>query len=226
MARERDRAYELWRQKWRDGDIPFHRDEIHPDLLNYGDRLLGGGPHRVLVPLCGKSPDLMWLAKRGHEVIGVEFVEDALLQFFAEHELSPRAEPVDGLKMYRWENLTLVCGDIFEVDRSHVGEADRVWDRAALIALPAHLRGDYTRHLRQITSADWAMLLSAIEYDTALMSGPPFSVSEEEIRQSFPGSDVKRLATRDTLPHNPRMRARGHTWFRESTYLLRDGPAG
>lgn len=222
MPNERDKEYESWRQIWREGDPPFHREDVHPDLIEFADHLLADGPHRVLVPLCGKSRDLIWLRDRGHEVIGIELVEQAIREFFRENELSPHVETRDGLVLYRSERLTLVCGDIFEVDRSHVGEADRVWDRAALVALPAHLRGDYTRHLRQITSSGWAMLLNAVEYDPSVMSGPPWSVPEEEIRLHFPATRVEILSRRDTLDHNSRFRELGHTWWLESTYLIRD----
>lgn len=224
MAVDREKESELWRQLWRDQDIAFHRADVHPDLVEHADALLSGGPHRILVPLCGKSVDLAWLAAQGHEVIGVELVEDAVREVFREQDLHPEIERLDRLSIYRRGSLSVICADIFDIDRSRVGTIDRIWDRAALIALPAHLRGDYTRHLRQLAGPGWAMLLSAVEYDTTVMSGPPWSVPEEEIRLHFPGAAFDRLALRDDPDGIPeRMRARGHRWWRESTYLIRDG---
>lgn len=225
MLASRDKELERWRQLWRGDDIPFHRPDVHPDLVEFGDAILEGGPHRILVPLCGKSVDMAYLTERGHEVIGVEVVERAVTEFFEERGLRPEVEAVDRLTMYRAGSLTVVRGDIFEIDRSHVGQVDRIWDRAALVALPAHMRGDYTRHLRQLAAPGWAMLLSSIEYDTTVMSGPPWSVPEEEIRLHYPGASFERLARRDALDRAPHMRERGHTWLTESTYLITDGSA-
>ncbi len=39
---------------------------------------------RVLVPLCGKSVDLLWLVGQGCDVTGVELSEIAVRAFFAE----------------------------------------------------------------------------------------------------------------------------------------------
>jgi thiopurine S-methyltransferase len=219
----RDKEHALWRQIWREGEIPFHRDDVHPDLVRFGDELLAGGPHRVLVPLCGKSVDLAWLAERGHRVIGVELVEDAVRAFFREHDLEFDRERLDGHIVYRSGSIEIVCGDFFEVDRSHVGAVNRIWDRAAMIALPGHLRGDYTRHVRQLGAPGWVMLLSAVEYDTSVMSGPPYSVAEAEVRSHLPGASVEVLDRRDAIDSLERLRQRGHRWWRESAYLIRDG---
>ncbi len=37
-----------------------------------------GTGRRVLVPLCGKTPDLLWLAEQGNEIVGVELSEIAV----------------------------------------------------------------------------------------------------------------------------------------------------
>ena len=41
----------------------------------------------VFVPLCGKSVDMLWFAKQGLDVIGIELSEIAVTQFFAENDL-------------------------------------------------------------------------------------------------------------------------------------------
>jgi thiopurine S-methyltransferase len=222
MSAARDKELERWRQMWREGHTPFHRDDVNPTLVEFGDELLAGGPHRILVPLCGKSVDLAWLADRGHEVVGIELVEDAVRGVFRERGWEPEIETIDRLAIYRRGALTIVCGNIFEIDRSHIGSFDRIWDRAALIALPAHIRGDYTRHLRQLVRPGWSMLVSAVEYDTTALTGPPFSVPEEEIRLHVPGASVQVLSRRDDLETPAHLRERGQTWWRESTYLIRD----
>ena len=65
----------FWRDRWQAGQIGFHEGRPNSFLERFADRLPRGG--RVLVPLCGKAEDLAYLAGRGHEVVGVELVEDA-----------------------------------------------------------------------------------------------------------------------------------------------------
>ena len=70
-----------WHDRWATGRTGWHETDGNAGLRahwNFDAR-------RVLVPLCGKTPDLVWLAKRGHEVVGVELSDIAIREFFAEH---------------------------------------------------------------------------------------------------------------------------------------------
>ena len=63
-----------WLERWRDGRIAFHRDAVHPALERYWPDLQNQGS-KILVPLCGKSLDMRWLAGQGHPVLGIELAE-------------------------------------------------------------------------------------------------------------------------------------------------------
>ena len=52
------------------------------DLLDKGSSRLS-----VLVTMCGKSVDLLWLCNRGHSVTGVELSPIAMSQFFKENSI-------------------------------------------------------------------------------------------------------------------------------------------
>ena len=79
---------EFWLQRWQNSEIGFHRDEVNPNLLEYIDALGLKTGDSVLVPLCGKSKDMVWLAQRGVNVVGVELSEIAIAAFFEENQLS------------------------------------------------------------------------------------------------------------------------------------------
>src|SRR5690606_18113243 len=79
----------FWEQRWQEGRIGFHQDRPTPLLERHWDAIGAPPGSRVLVPLCGKSLDLAWLASRGHAVLGVERSSLAVQQFFAEQGLSP-----------------------------------------------------------------------------------------------------------------------------------------
>ena len=172
---------QFWIERWREGQIGFHEGAPNAFLQRFADRLAG---IRVLVPLCGKTEDLAYLGSRGHEVVGVELVEDAARAFFAEHELTPAIERRGPLAVYTAGAITVISGDLFAVSIDDTGPIDAIYDRAALIALPPEVRPRYVAHLRTLVRTAPAVLVT-VEYPQDLMSGPPFSVPEAEVRTLY-----------------------------------------
>ncbi len=80
---------EFWQARWGEGRNGFHKSEVNPLLLKYFSALKLKKGSRVLVPLSGKSLDMAWLAAQGYEVVGIELVESAVQEFFAEHSILP-----------------------------------------------------------------------------------------------------------------------------------------
>jgi thiopurine S-methyltransferase len=182
---------DFWAARWAEGKIGFHEGRPNAMLERHVDRL--GAGRRVLVPLCGKAVDLAYLAARGHTVIGVELVEDAVRAFFAEHQLTPAVAARGKLTAYRAGAITLLAGDVFDATDDVLGPIDALYDRAALIALPADVRPRYVAHLRGLLPAGATGLLISIEYPEHQLSGPPFSVPEAEVRHLFDGLTVELL---------------------------------
>ena len=73
----------LWAERCQEGQVGLHQIDVHQDLVTQAADWLAGGPKVVLVPLCGKSVDLPWLAAQGHSVIGVELIETAVEALFS-----------------------------------------------------------------------------------------------------------------------------------------------
>jgi thiopurine S-methyltransferase len=72
-----------------------------------------------------------------------------------------------------------------------------VYDRAALVALPEHMRPRYAAHLTEITNRAPQLLISYV-YDQRVMDGPPFSVANEEVAQHYGHRyDVRLIASTD-----------------------------
>ncbi len=65
-----------------------------------------------------------------------------------------------------------------------LGKCHSAYDRADLIALPDEMHKLYTPHLLDITNAAQQPLL-CLEYDQGLLNGPPFSVSNDEVRWHY-----------------------------------------
>lgn len=175
---------DFWHRKWQRNEIAFHEGRPNALLVRHIDRLsLKAGSH-VFVPLCGKSTDLGWLMARGLRVSGAELSRDAVDQLFADLGLEPAVTQTGSLTHYRAPGIDIHVGDVFALSADMLGRVDAVYDRAALVALPAAMRARYAGHLTRITGTA-AQLLICFEYDQSLMDGPPFSVDAEEVRSLY-----------------------------------------
>lgn len=203
----------FWIERWERNQIGFHQAEPNESLVRHAGRFLGGAPHRVLVPLCGKSVDLPWLCALGHEAVGVELSERAVRALLAENRIPFRCWDEGPFRRFVAPKLELWCGDWFALDPERLGPVDRVWDRAAMIAMPEELRGPYVAQLKRLAPGA-TMLLSGITYDPSVMQGPPFPVPVAEARERYGADRVELLAEADVLEREPRWKAAGHTWFR------------
>lgn len=184
----------FWHQKWGKNDIAFHENEANPLLVKYFRTLSLAEGSRIFVPLCGKTRDIAWLLTHGYRVAGAELSKIAIVQLFAELGIEPKISSAGVLEHYSATNIDIFVGDIFDLSGNMLGLVDAIYDRAALVALPLEMRNQYAVHLMQITS-NAKQLLICFEYDQSLMSGPPFSISNEEVNQHYANSYVLNLIT-------------------------------
>ena len=186
---------EFWIERWREGRTGWHQPEGNASLRRHWQ----GTGRRVLVPLCGKTPDLVWLAEQGNEVVGVELSDIAVRSFFEEQALS--FEVRDGeLREYRALDLpiTIYLGDYFRLQ----GESfDAHYDRGALVALPPDKRATYVEHTRSLLADRAEQLLVTLEYDQDVANGPPYAVHADEVLDYWP--ELVRLESHDDLPNGP-----------------------
>ena len=193
---------EPWLERWQEGKIGWHEAQGNLSLQEHWT--VSG--KRVLVPLCGKSLDLIWLERQGNEVVGVELSEIAVRAFFDENAIDYSI--VDGaLNAYvaKDRSITIYCGDFFEFSE---GLFDAHYDRGALIALPAEVRRAYVEHIRSLLSADAAQMIISLEYDDSIATGPPFSIPAHEILTYWPG--LQRVDARNDIENGPpKFRAAG-----------------
>lgn len=215
---------EFWHERWQQNQIGFHQGEVNPYLRKYWHELGVTAPARVLVPLCGKSLDLVWLLQQGYQVEGVELSELAVRAFFDEQGLTPRVTTQGEFQVWESENLRLWCGDFFQLTTSLLGSIDAVYDRAALIALPAPMRQQYVRHI-QTLAGTVPHLLITLEYPQHQMDGPPFSVAQAEVQALFAErySGTQAQACDDILGEMPQLQQRGVASLNECVYLLQVG---
>ena len=175
---------DFWLSRWRDERIGFHAEQVNPLLTAHVHTLSLTPPQRVFVPLCGKTLDIGWLLDAGHTVCGVELAPVAVEALFESLGLTPATRACGALTEYRSDKLCVYAGDIFSLEPEALGPIDAVYDRAALVALPADLRVAYARHLTAMTGSA-PQLVITFEYDQMLMAGPPFSVDQRTLHDLY-----------------------------------------
>jgi thiopurine S-methyltransferase len=213
---------QFWIERWSRGEIGFHQRSVNAYLQQYWSQL-GIDQHvRVFVPLCGKSLDMRWLRQQGHPVVGVEIAREAVREFFTEWGVDPQIIQSGSFERWRAQNIELLCGDFFELTRADLANVGAVFDRAALIALPAGLREKYAAKMRDLLPAGTPMLLITVDYAQHEMSGPPFSVGDAEVRTLFAGLAIDLLAELDVTNaiDNARFRQRGVSRLIERVYRI------
>jgi thiopurine S-methyltransferase len=202
--------------------IGFHEGKPNELLVRHVSAIEHPGRKlRVLVPLAGKAADLSWLAERGHEVVGVEFVLAGIEQFFRERGLDPQAHRADlgGVAAFTAGPVTMIHEDFFRLAPEAVGRFDAIYDRAAMIALDPSTRERYVATCRALSKDDARTLLVAITYDQTKTHGPPFSLDEDAVRGLFTGRTVDVLE-RQRVAANARMRSEGIETLEETAYLV------
>lgn len=176
----------FWHRRWELGEIGFHENRPNPFLVSHLAKLNLTAGSRLLLPLCGKTRDIAWLLAHGYRVVGVELSPVAVNELFQELGITPEIVVLESVTHYFAPNLDVYVGDIFEISADHLQAVDAIYDRAALVALPAEVRLRYVSHLMNLTDAA-PQLLIAYQYDASLIDGPPFSVDSDEIKRLFGG---------------------------------------
>jgi thiopurine S-methyltransferase len=181
---------------------------------------------RVLVPLCGKSLDMLWLSQQGMRVLGVDVSPVAIESFLAENQLHARTRGEADGTHYEITNapggeIEIINGDAFALDPDEVAQCNVFYDRAALIAMPAPMRRRLVDELYVQLPAGSAGLLITLAYPENEMQGPPFSVDDAEVHDLFDGRwQVDRLEYRDILASQPSFSEQGVSALHTGVYAL------
>lgn len=177
----------FWLELWEQRHPRFHSHVANPVLVAHFARLGLPRGARVFVPFCGMSVDIGWLRARGYRVAGAELSPLAVQQLFDQMGEAPEVTQAGPLRRFRARDLEVFEGDMFALTPELLGPVDAVYDRAALVALPAEMRSVYAAHLAALTAAA-PQLLSSYTVPGDPPAGPPFPVGGDEIRRLYGAS--------------------------------------
>ena len=207
--------HDFWRERWQNNQIGFHEKDGNKLLLRHFDVIELPLGSRYFLPLCGKTGDIAQLLIKGYRVVGVELVENAIIQLFDELGVEPNVSDTGAFRHYSAPDIDILVGDVFELTAALLGAVDAVYDRAALVAFPPDMRRFYAAHLAKITHYAQQMLIT-FEYDQSDMEGPPFNVHEDEVIDHYAaGYDIE-LVRRKVIPRG----LKGEVAANETVWLL------
>ncbi len=196
---------EFWLERWQTHQLGWHRDDVNPLLIAHWSHLKIETGSMVFVPLCGKTLDMCYLAAEGYRVLGCELSSIAVKEFFAEAQVSYESVQHGRFVRHQGGAITILEGDVFDLDASVLDGVNAAYDRGALIALPPDMRRCYAELLMGALPQSARTLLLTLEYDQSLVGGPPFCVPEEEVQEIYGGCHaVTKLFTEVTREVPPR----------------------
>lgn len=186
----------FWHDRWREGRLGFHEGRPNALLEKHFERVEAPKDARVFVPLCGKTRDIAWFLEQGLRVAGAELSRVAVEQLFRDLGAAPETAAAGNLERWSAPGLDVFVGNLFELEQGGLGAVDAVYDRAALVALPAPMRERYAVHLRTLAPAAPRLLIT-FEYDQTKLDGPPFAVLPHEVKSLHADAwEVERLESR------------------------------
>jgi len=212
---------QFWLDRWEQRQIGFHLPEVNAHLRKHWSALALDAGERVLVPLCGKSKDMLWLHELGHLVTGVELSHIAVQAFFAENALEMNMRGDNVYFSPQAPGIRVHQSDFFTLAPEQLGEIRAVYDRAALVALPDQMRKQYVQQLAGLLTPGATVLLVTMDYPQEQMDGPPFNVDGKEVCRLYGEMfDIQLLESLDVLAGNDRLAERGLTRMLEQIWKL------
>ena len=208
---ESTEVHPRWQNRWDNNEISWHRDTVNANLEKFIIDFVPNGQsfegRTVFVPLCGKTIDMKWLYDKGFTVVGVEAVEKAILEFFAEQNLEFDVEEVEAFTKYSTKDSKLMIfkGNLFDFSEDAAGfKFDHSWDRGSLVAIQKDTRKQYGELYSKIMKTGSTTLLEIFEYDPDLHSEQPFPIFVNDVESIFPSFTFEELNrqedTKGSLP--------------------------
>ncbi|XP_037576860.2 thiopurine S-methyltransferase [Dermacentor silvarum] len=188
-ACERD-GHDYWQSQWNEGGATWQQQGVTKLLKDNKDVVLAGKTQaQVFLPLCGKAHELKWFLDLGHSVVGVEFIEDVVREYFAENglQLQEAICTVIGCKVLQTPDRRLrvfICS-IFDFRRECAGLMDIVWDRSGFSAITEADRGRYSAVLKSLLAPGFSYGMWTICYDAPWYKLNPRSVTKAALLENY-----------------------------------------
>jgi|LakMenEpi03Aug12_release.lakeMendotaPanAssembly.Ray.scaffolds.fasta_scaffold57121_1 thiopurine S-methyltransferase len=165
-----------WHQRWQENKTAWDLSGPHPltrELLDLSAKLSHGDlTGKWMIPGCGRAHDAKELFRAGiKEVVAKDLVPKAI------EEARSLYGSIAG--------LSLISGDVTDVSKSEESTFGGVFDRAMLCALNGELRFYYVLAMTSLLKPGGIFASIPFAETGNPESGPPFAISESELRELF-----------------------------------------
>ncbi|CAF3644597.1 unnamed protein product [Rotaria sp. Silwood1] len=178
-----------WRRRWDNDPNKSHAgrwqlEVVHPFLIKHAYRFRSVDAKHILVPLSGKSIDLVWLVQQGYKVTAIEGSNRAIYDFLESYVLSYMSERISPtcVRYSTFDNQLIIFQmNVFSDElRPELigGLVDAVWDRAAVTALHPDDHSRYLAKLEALSKRQALMLFSVYWHEKGPTWGPPFPIDQ------------------------------------------------
>jgi len=213
-----------WHSHWKSDKPGFHEGRVNDYLKQYLSLFELQTGDTVFIPLCGKAVDILWLARQGFNVIGVELSKVAVESFFEESSLEYERQQIGEFSIYTAKNITLYQGDYMQLQANQLVNCKLVYDRASIVAIESFNRAAYVAKMLELIPNATPMLIVLLEYDQTQMKGPPFSVPAREVIELYQAQyRVERLQSEELIEIQAHWKQRGLTSLTETALSLTVG---
>lgn len=180
---------DFWKIAWIEGRTRFHQPQFNPDLTEYLRPQLN---RNCLVPLCGKSLDLIYLADHFEKVVGVEMVEQPIIEFYQENEI-PYERNGNHFSSHK---IDIYLADFIQdqlSDDTGPLQFDYIYDRASMVAIEDTFRQNYVQKIKHYLQPEGVLHLVTFEREI-LGGGPPFDITDSEVQKSYGDHKIELLS--------------------------------
>ncbi|XP_033122899.1 probable thiopurine S-methyltransferase isoform X2 [Anneissia japonica] len=194
-----------WNTSWSSGHDSTFISEPHPALVENIDTFTAGKKCKIFVPLCGTAIDMKWLADKGHQVIGLECSEVAIIKFFKANNIEFNKEQVDGIQdavLYKSADGTIgiyQC-DLYKFHDGITGKFDCIWDSGSIEAINHKDRESYAKIMISLMAKECKYFIHSFSYDKTKVEFGPYMFSKEDFEELFGGQCIVELLSRYKMP--------------------------
>ncbi|RNA19796.1 thiopurine S-methyltransferase [Brachionus plicatilis] len=176
----------------------LYQEKNHPFLTKHVNKFL---TKRVLIPFCGKSPEIAWFASKGFEVVGIENREENCENFFNLQNLECLKSEVKNFQLFASKDgkIKIYNGDIFNFTNEYEETFDCIWDRMTFWTFTEEKKTRYVEHLKKIMSPNIRYLLHTFDSELPSLKGPPFGCKLNDLQNIF-GDDYAILLIESSKP--------------------------
>jgi thiopurine S-methyltransferase len=193
---------QYWLNRWKTGNIGFNEPHPHRFLIKYFHFLNSSLKSKILVPLCGKSIDMIWLMQNKQTVIGVEVSDIAINQFFIENHIDYVCLRNNDLKIYKHKFGVIYNEDLFKLNAKNISDISLVYDRGCLTALrPQTIAPKYINWVKENTCSKIKILLIVFEHNNVNATEPPFHTDSTQLMEFFKVTLLEREHISQVKPH-------------------------